>query len=389
MADSGISLYNPKVPQCSYIKLKLGGVTYEAQTPNFIKSFSFSKTAYRGRGSFTIVISDVMDYGMEQRILDSTLGSNGAKPIYFQYGHAEGSRSPWFAGTIRDYTPNFLTNLNANFTLTGFSDISYGNYINKTYYLSDYGKRISNIIKAICEAEGWKLAEPFVTSDIYEGKSIYISNKTAIEAIQQDLVPKAFKNKNSLGFLHYTRNDSVHVRLVEIDVTKIKISKKDFNFVINGGNYGSVLSFAPQYSGTVYASLKVQAGYVDRETNQFTLFKNDPNLGKNYPDNTQFLGATSVPEFNNLIQNQWIGNSLAKITAQMEIVGDPDIYPMDYINVIPIRPDGKLHHSAGTYYVNTVEDSIQGAYKTTLGLIRIPGMDSKISDAYESGWGQS
>ena len=244
----------------------------------------------------------------------------------------------------------------------------------------------------MAEDEGWSIGDPFITSDIIEDKEAKIEshNQTALTFIYDSIIPLAKKAGKNLTVLHQCHVTGTVLRLCDIDIANPKPIKKDFTFVIGSGNYGKVLSFNPTYTGMQAASMKVNAGYVDRETNQFMLFKNNPDLGKNIPDNIEVFGATSPEAFNSKIQSMWFDTNVGVVEATMEIIGDPDINPMDYVNVIPIRPDGRPHHSAGTYFVNQVVDTVDTSFKTQLTMKKMPGTKtSPIVAAYESGWKNS
>lgn len=339
-------------------------------------------------GTYTIGMNDMMDFDLEAKIIKAVQDMN-MNSISFQYGHAQGARSEWYQGMLANYNPQFLGNMNATFSLTGICSSEAEKVISKTYDSAKYDNRVSNIIKAVVKEEGWKIQEPFVTSDKLEKPEKFSRiNMSTMTFIRNNLIPRCNKSNNPTRLMYSNTTKGTFVKLVEIDVTKNnKIPTREYNFVINSGNYGSVLNFQPSYSGSAIAAMRVSAGYVDRETNQFMLFKNNPGLGKLTRNNPKVQGATSPKAFNDIIQNQWFKENLAGYTATLDIIGDPYINPMDYINIIPLRPDGRIHHSGGTYMVGTVTDTIDGGlYKTNLTLNKIPGEVASLSDTYASGW---
>jgi hypothetical protein len=385
---SGFDLYNPAtIPFSSHIAIKIGDTLYEGDTPNFLQSLNFTKMSEE-QATFSFQISDVMDYELEAKLIKAT-SEISSFPVSLQYGHAQGAMSVWYRGFIQSYEPQFLPNFNMTFTVTGICDLLTSTPISRTYKIKDYGYRISNLIKAIAEEEKWSIGDPFITTDkMDKDMDLGRYNLTSLGFIRAVLLPQARKNNNTVRLLHSCTSKGVTVRLVEVALGKSKITKKSYNFVINSGNFGSVLEFSPSYQGITAMALKVNAGYVDRETNQFMLFTNKPDLGKASPTNTQIFGATSPESFQNIVQDKWFANNVGAVDATMQIVGDPDINPLDYINVMPFRPDGRLHHTAGTYLVLGVVDDIQGGmYKTSLTLTKIHGEGTAIiSDTYDSGW---
>lgn len=382
----GVPKYNPKVPMSPYLRVKIGDVMYDMTSPNFLESFSFERQ-FGGRGEYTITMSDIMDYNLESKLIN--ILQEGKPSVSFQYGHAQGSRSPWYRGYLKNYQPTFNGNLTASFNITGLAEMEFGKILNRKYYLRDYGYRYSNLIKELCLAEGWKIKEPFILSDKTADESIEVVGKTAHYFIQYIISPKTFKNGNPTQFYSYCHSDGVKVILDSFDPLNPKPPKKEYNFVINGGNYGSVLEFTPNYEGTAFYGLNFEASRVDRVTNQFNMFKVDTSL-KQYPLRTAYMGADSVEEFNHILQNKWIEETMMAFSnASLSIVGDPDINPTDTINIIPIRPDGRLHISGGTYRVMTVTDEISSGFTTSLTLMKLGEFVKELKDAYESGWGMS
>jgi hypothetical protein len=384
MSSFGLDLYSPKVPMNGFVRFKLGDLLFEGETPNFIKSFSFNKKP-GDRGEFEIVLSDVLDFELEAKIIDSV--SKRENNISFQYGYSEGRVSSWYRGMVLNYETEFLRNMNANFTIKGIADMSLGKMLNRTFYLKDFDYRYSNLIKYLVKEEGWKVGNPFINSDKVTEEEVSVVNKNTLSFIRE-LVLRTKREGVGTKFYHFCSSDGVTVILTEYD-DMTKLIKKEFNFVINSGNYGSVLSFTPSYNAWANMLSKVEAGYIDRVTNQFTLFKNAPNLGKNDPTINLYFGADSVEDFNNNIESHWRETRLENFgTASMEVVGDPDFEPLQYLNILPIRPDGRLHHSAGTYFIKTVRDEISSGYRTSLELVKNPGKKSDMNSAYKSGgWG--
>jgi hypothetical protein len=389
---SGLVPYNVTAPQSAHLVVKIGGTVYDDISPNFLLGMNLVRNA-GGRNTFSIELSDMMDYELEEKLIaaiTASLSVAGSESISFQYGHSQGAKSDWQKGLILDYTPQFLSNMNANFTITGICEGKIGSVKSDTYDSSKYGNRVSNIIKSIAEEEGWEISEPFVLSDkLSSSQSFYRTNMSAITFIQTVLIPAAKKGNNTIRMMHSNTSKGTSIKLVDIDLTKTPIPKREYNFLINSGNYGNVLSFTPTYTGVANSSLKVSAGYVDRLTNQFMLFRNDPKLGISIPADPQIMGATSPENFTSIIQDKWFSNNVGHVKASMEIVGDPEIQLLDYVNVIPMRPDGRIHHTGGTYLIlEEITDSISGGmYKTSLTMVKIPGTKATyITDTYESGW---
>ena len=137
------------------------------------------------------------------------------------------------------------------------------------------------------------------------------------------------------------------------------------------GNYGSVISFSPNYTGGLIAPQFATAANITGLDNTISVYGADAN----YADDRRIFHVPQYggedAEFSQTIDNMWYKRNVGSYKATLTIAGDPTIEPLQYINVLPFRPDGKLHFSAGTYQVIKVTDNIiSGFYTTELELLR-------------------
>lgn len=63
------------------------------------------------------------------------------------------------------------------------------------------------------------------------------------------------------------------------------------------------------------------------------------------------------------------------LTGTLETVGDPGVYPMDYVDLKILRPDDQPHYSSGGYFVSGVQHTIMvGSFRSTLLLLSALGV---------------
>jgi hypothetical protein len=378
---AGFELYNPVLPYSPYISVTLGDITFDSDKngPNFIRSMVNTVTmGYKG--TFQITLTDWNDYDLEQKLARSILNF-GKYPIRYQYGYSQGGKSPIYVGTVHDYTPTFNADMTMTYVLKGLCDEEFGSVTTKTYKSSDYGGRVSNIVKAIALDEGWKIGKFFAETDLLKTPTSYQrKNETAMNFIRNKIVPIATRNGNPVKLVHNSTSEGVNVYFRELDPKTPKVIKKEYNFVINGGNYGSVINFSPSYTGTGTSMLNTSSGFLEGD-NKIQVFSNKGKVPSNVPDSYSVWGNMSPETLEAKLNNQWFDNNLGISSTTLEIVGDADFEVMDYINIIPLRPDGRIHHTGGTFMVKSIVHNIGGTFTTQLNLMKMPGQKTIKLDA--------
>lgn len=63
------------------------------------------------------------------------------------------------------------------------------------------------------------------------------------------------------------------------------------------------------------------------------------------------------------------------LSGTLETVGDPGVYPMDYVDLTILRPDEQPHYSSGGYFVTGVQHTIQvGTFRSVMALVSALGV---------------
>lgn len=360
---TNIDLYLPYMPASPYFAIKLDGKIYDLSV-NFLKEMSFEKAGDReGKWSFTM--EDTMDLSLEAKLW--TLLQNGDKNVCFQYGWYNGLRSEWNVGRLNDYLPAFHSNTSMTLTLEGViapRDL-------EDQIMAFKGRNPVDIVQQICDNEGWPLVEVDKADNFDEEMEFIQGNEPSFEFIRNKIEPECSSNGTPMKF--YLENDADGPKAYFIKMNKYQTRiKQNYNFMINAGNYGSVLSFEPSYRGTnIMADAKETFGFVDVKSNEVTVYNAQAKVAESTQPNIGIYGSTSADKMKSLISNRWYDRNVGAYQATLTIVGNPNMKPVEYINVMPFRPDGTIHHTGGTYQIIGVTDTIQGGvYITTLQLTK-------------------
>lgn len=377
--SGGVGLYDGLTAQSPYMVVKIGSRIYNLDHPNFLQSFQFTRRS-ESMGEYEIVMTDLMDLDLEAKLINA-IQNPTLNPVSFQYGWGmpPGEKSAWYKGILISYNASFLPNNGLTVTLRGIVNESFGLPQTKTYR----GNRISDIVAQVAEYEGWTMVKLDATEDLAEEREFHQQNQTSIEFIRTTLVPEANKGQYPVRFMQTaTATDGTQCWFIKTDPKNPTVTRKEFNFMINAGNFGNVISFSPNYEGAQLAALNTQIGFVDRETNDMIVYENQASqiagADKLLPRNIPY-GSTTPDMMSSILQNHWYGQNVGGYDATLEIVGDPKVAPLEYINIIPMRPDGRVHHTGGIYQVMEVVDNIQGSYKTTIQCVKMPGMTYDVS----------
>lgn len=362
---NGVGPFAPDNPMSPFVCIKVAGKVYDIDV-NFITGISVSRST-DAIGSFEFNFEDTMDLSLEEKFM--ALINETSNDLSFQYGWRNGAKSKWYYGKIYDYNPSFRANFTLSIKVTGTIDNN-----TKTNHQQSYkGTSISQIVKQVCEQEGWTVVALDESDPLDEERVFVQGNVESIDFITEKLEPEATKSGMPFQFYLDVSADGAEAYFVTID--HYSAVKQNYNFLINAGNYGSVISFEPSYNGSAIAPIAQEAAFFDGETNEISVYEANEKAASEA--DLAIYNSTSPDRMKPLLANKWFQKNIGCYTAVLVIVGDPEIQPMDFINVMPMRPDGSIHHSGGTYLVTKIDETITTAsYTTTLTLTKM----SRVSD---------
>lgn len=155
----------------------------------------------------------------------------------------------------------------------------------------------------------------------------------------------------------------------------------EYELVYGNGIQGtSVINFSPQISGKLVMALGgsgLIGGTVDADTNEMISTVAD---GTTYPamytmgnvsldSSTVFrrVGSSSLTDtqIQAYMANLWWKTNALSYTATMECQGDPALTPGKMLSIIVTNKYGVPHHSSGIYWIQSVNDSIDGGNFTS------------------------
>lgn len=230
------------------------------------------------------------------------------------------------------------------------------------------------------------------------------NNLNSIEFINKKLVPESTSKRTGEGgyklWFEGEAPDSIVNFAPQKDTTENKKDKdednnpkpsKTFTFKWGSSSDTTVISFTPTYNiitteGATDSAVESKAidsltnamfdmtyGLKDNPWSSLTGGKRPDSGVNNY--NTLVGGSSySANELERLAASMWYKRAEGAgggVTAEMEIVGDPEINPQELISVIVINPNGLPHHTTGIYLITGIEETIQGgSYTTKLTLMK-------------------
>ncbi len=352
-----------RLPLSAFLVLKIGDRIYDFDDKKFLTSFTMNKMPNEAH-AFTIGLNNITDPDLEDSIGVALVERH---VVSFQYGHSEGLRSGWLKGYLLDYTPTFQSDMSMIIAVSGVTmyDIDDGN--KATYNVSSY----SDLVRKIIADEGWTPKIIFDTPSFGEQREFTRTGEAAFtflynrikDAVSAENMPMVLNSLNS------TEHDR-EIYFVPIDYDMGNMNK---TYIINPSIHSPVLSFTPGYQGmsTAQQRYRYDSGFIVDDTNELERVTNGD--GDTDVSGTIVRSAVGREEMGSLVASKWFEMNVGHVEATMSLIGDPELNVMEQVNIIPIRPDGKIHHTKGRYQITKIDEDVSGGnYTTTLTLIKMP-----------------
>lgn len=432
-----------------YISLIIDGVQYgtvgtseDAWSPQAITHLEVKKTTSGDRGAaaagfqFTVELNYLTIPDFYERILKAIkLYAGGMIPATIQYGYVgEDLSSPLYNLVLIECQPNDLW---TSLTLKFIESDSVNQYnifteaTNEALAKNEY-TNLSDIVTAIANGQGWKIGQIAETIPYSEPIKIKNKLKSPIDAINELLQRYPNETKEGegafvCGFKHTIEGSFFY--FVPTFAVKNRYgftnTEKSYEFYFNALPQGNVISFTPKF----VSAIGDEAGQESNKDNKLDpnklMFETRPDLGLVTTDSREMISiiynmenrppveSLSEPESYNGFVNpeqkvyniespnikqymqstikgkisQYVNVVGIRNTASMEVLGDPGLNVMDYINVIPMYPQdgyvnpGKIHPSGGVYWIKSITDVIDlGKYTSTLELAAESQQDFQVGE---------
>lgn len=378
-----------KIPFLSVI---VGDYNLSPIPPEHIISFNYTRSAIDAANEFEL---EVFDYTAEE--LGRVINKEGWKHIRFQYGWRDGERSKVYTHRVLDYEAD-LESAGSYLHLTGTSEAGYSfmrkedEHSKKAYKKEDGTPLlIHEIVEVIAEEEGWEIdeiAETEPVMDVSGDQKVFVRENLSpvqfIYELMEDAVC-AETGRNDFGFSTENIDGVEYIRFMPPEYTE---PKRDYVFEVFSRD-SKVISFSPHFSGHLWAmmgvSKEVGTVTVDEYANEFINEEYEENYLREAGGSKTFsqvgyktllsMSSTTREEAQRRLAYVYQKNNFMMYEAELSVRGDPGLSMWDTVTVVPLvwdmqREKMQVHHSIGTYFVNTVEDYIEGGnFETTLGLV--------------------
>ena len=392
-------LYTPQ-PNIGFVDFIVGGVSITLPDksegrPQRLQDFSYVRKAMNCSNMFMIKVIDTEWIVVENLLVQ---GRTEVKFKYYVNGPGGGLQSPMYHGLISNFTTNFAVD-HCEISIEGYS---MGTEANEIKRCGSYkNKKISEIVKEICDRNGWNcVIDETQSVKQYEGftdtkirNKVWTQNQVSdLQFIKETLLPYAVRDSDKVAgykiFFDDKRDENGKITL-HFHPPRIENKVfKSYKFMRNDP-YTPVISFAPEIPGHLkfmYGAGSVSSLTFDHITQDIN--KNTVNQ-QTTPEKTalsnktieqvvdqkcgvgkkSFTSASSASDGKKLSKQMFYSNFNALYKAEMVIHLDTRLSVMDVINIQVILPSGLPHYSSGNYLIMEITDSIP-ALTSTLQLFR-------------------
>lgn len=363
-----------------------------------------------------IHLSMVNDLDLENKLLNY-IRENGPDPeVTFQYGVVGGSKSPIYTGVITKLglSSDFYT-LTMTVTAGGVSSI-YRNYNDSAWnsISNTVFDRASDLVEAIATRQGWTIGNIERTKKVSGGVRVNDINLGPYQYINSYLIDGVVSEKGEGSYVSNLVNTDKGL-VYYYEPTKFLVNRynyknlKSYNFSVRLDPAGVVLGFRPiLFDGMTEALYSAKhstdpskanstVSTITRDTKEIVTldygfsntgnrdtmrpddevemaFSNSDLINSDAEDLSTYLEGSIKDDINSYAYSTAIGSK-----ATLIVVGDPDLFVMDYINVIPMYPigdssrarPGTMHPSGGTYMILGIVDEISDTFSTTMELMKM------------------
>ena len=367
MASSlGTDKFMQVTPDVPFFTIKVEDRIYDIDI-NYLEEFTYQRKS-NDFGEFTFSMVNVADLNLEDKFLALFEKYTECPPISLQYGWVKSGKTPWYRGILRNFTPTWRSG--------GYVDIEVSGEVVSleatTRDVSSYrGNSISDIVAAIAADYGWTVVEIEQTQSFSEERVFRLSNISPIDYIRKELEPYAVNENNEPMVFYCELGDAGETKIYFVSINKGTAVQKNYNFYVNMGNYGNVLSWSASYEGNLIAG-SLESAAIDLDTNDICVYgKEAANVKRTSGSLLTVYGSTTHDKMAPLLNNKWYQSNIGAQKGTLKIIGDPTIQLLQKVNVCPMTPKGDFHRFlGGTFTVESITDTIAGSYTTSLELVR-------------------
>lgn len=399
-------------PLYAFVELSIGGTVVSDFNDNLsdtIIDLEFERTVgseYGSAGSkFTISLYDDTALEIEEIVSSST-------DVTINYGWAKNASAKVAESSLDAIITEYqLAFEGASLTLTITGTISSvaearGSVSDREFDADTYEGKPSEIVKKICEDEGWDVGyiedtEP-VLDDDGNPKSFSQNNLNSGRFIKslREMSVSALSGATGYNFFVDEEDKIYFVSTDNTQYTKLKSDKEtptgsatqnaeyeasetSSDDVEISGTYefysgrtdNTVISFTPEFKGVCIADTVPETALsVDSVKNEMMACTMSGSYAGTDKQAKKIMGISST-SFNNLetrAKSMWTKFGRYSYQATLEIIGDPTVKINSNIYVAVFTKYGFLHHTSGIYFIKKAVDSISGGkFTTELTLLKL------------------
>ena len=388
-----------------------------------VEKKSFNSTGISG--SFSITLYDDTALYIESLIASNYSTDNAC---HIQYGWAgSGGRiinSCSFIGMINQYSLSF-NGPTITLDISGLPQSLARLALN--YNLKTYKGNKSDIVAQICNEMGVPIGR--IEPTIEEENNVYrMTNENYLSFIMELSRTAESAESGSIGYTFYTDFNKAYFvpiddgRVVDINQEIVNgVQHSNLERIASGATRGvqryyeyysgsdanTVISFSPSFTPIHIDAAPTKAmsiNYTANEMMQVIADGGSRQTGNSVSDKAETsrimgISSDSIKNLSALNAKMWEQLGTQVVTADLEILGDPEIFLYEgNIYLAVYTKYGFMHHTSGMYKVLSATDSISsGNFTSTLGISKleagspgytgwIPGVDlndSNLSDAIE------
>ena len=428
----GLDQSKTPMPISTFIMLEIGSMTLGSaglsvgNDPTFIKSFMMSRVSqFSGNVQFSgpsplnngsmfdkavFELSVHQDYNLERKIMEflSKEGLNAA--VRFRYGYVNGIKSVWYTGSISSFglsSDMYNIKLTLAPKLPGDSQNKFFSETINQVTNKEY-TRYSDIVTDIAKSQGWKIGLIVPTKKVSEIE-YPDTNMTPQYYINEVVIPQCISEDDEGGYAAEFKPDDSGNPVFYFRPTTCKVNgsiniDQTFEFEFNVLPNGNVLAFNPKLTDGLAAI--GENSYTGSKENSFSSVSKDTKEMVTSDYKTDTSGGSGVFNANgtvlaanetNVSMNasledsviytastvkghlgEFVYTTAMNPSAEIQIIGDPEIRSMDYVNVVAMYPAKSrnsglvMHPSSGTYHIYSAIDNISnGQYTTTLNMYKV------------------
>lgn len=372
------------------INLKIGDIVWQDDTERMMQIDHLRLVS--NTGSVVIEIYDETAIEVETELLKQT-----TRELEFWYGYSEGEESDHYVATATKITPLF-SGTGVLLTIEGIPTSAYKSASNEEG--KAYTGTPSEIVRQVAADEGWDVDNVIDsipidgTSESYENSPEFTArrsiNQSAEDFIVSRVAPYA-QTSDGKGNFQLVLEENTEGMKVSFYPAGTVSSGISYTYVI-GEKSEEVISFEPQYGEFLYAIMGSNGGSstsVDSVSNEelatsvevtsFITAVTSVAQSALATAVTARKSSTSQKQQEVISQNVVESLAAASYQATLTLKGKPNIEIGKNIEVKVFTKDGVAHFSSGEYMVQSVEDLIEGDFKSILTLIRAGQLGKSVN----------